>query len=346
MEKIAIITGANGQDGSYLSELLLSKNYNVVGVVRRSSVEKFDNLKNVLEDNRFHVVEGDIADPSSVNGLLRKYCPDEFYNLAAQSHVATSFEQPTYTFNVNAIGVLNILEGIRHISPLTKFYQASTSEMFGSNYDERDIGSQNEVVLEKYQDEKTTFNPRSPYGVAKLASHKLVNIYRDAYNIHGSCGILFNHESPRRGVNFVTRKITRWLAQFKYDNEGWWSNKKAFNGKLKLGNVDSVRDWGHAQDYVEGMWMMLQQDRPDDYVLATGECHSVREFLEIAFSKYELDYKEWIEIDPSLYRPADVVHLNGCADKAKTKLGWKPKKKFSDLVYDMLESDYKYAKIQ
>lgn len=340
MEKIAIITGANGQDGSYLSELLVLKGYSVIGVIRRSSVEKFDNLENVIGDSRFQVVEGDIADPSSVNSLLRKYQPDEFYNLAAQSHVATSFVQPTYTFNVNAVGVLNILEGIRHVSPKTRLYQASTSEMFGSNYDIKSEYVGGYDLETKYQDEKTPFNPRSPYGVAKLAAHKLVNIYRDAYNIHGSCGILFNHESPRRGVNFVTRKITKYIGKLIVDFE----NDKEQYERLKLGNIDSVRDWGHAQDYVEGMWLMLQQDKPDDYVLATGECHSVREFLQIAFSKYELNYEDWIEIDPNLYRPADVVHLNGDADKALLKLGWKPKKKFSDLVTDMLESDYQYAK--
>lgn len=344
MNKTAIITGANGQDGSYLAELLVSKGYNVVGMIRRSSVERLDNLHGVIGNNCFSVVEGDIADPSSVDGIIRKFQPDEFYNLAAQSHVATSFEQPTYTFNVNTVGVLNILEGIRHISPKTKFYQASTSEMFGSNYDERDIGPEHIKIIEKYQDEKTFFNPRSPYGVAKLAAHKLVNIYRDAYNIHASCGILFNHESPRRGTNFVTRKITKWLAELIYYNQDNFMYKKpfiAYNGKLKLGNIDSVRDWGHAEDYVEGMWLMLQQEKPDDYVLATGQCHSVKEFLNIAFTKYNLNYQDWIEIDPKFYRPADVVHLNGCADKAKLKLGWKPKKLFSNLVYEMIESDYK-----
>lgn len=382
MEKTAIITGANGQDGSYLSELLLSKNYNVVGIVRRSSVEKLDNIKHLLGDSRFKVVEGDISDPSSVNGMLRKYYPDEFYNLAAQSHVATSFEQPNYTFNVNTTGVLNILEGIRHISPQTKLYQASTSEMFGDNvsmdYDVQGCSIRYDGPFDKnsypykerygktystpqndfdgiFQDENTIFNPRSPYGIAKLAAHKLVNIYRDAYNIRACCGILFNHESPRRGVNFVTRKITRWIGNFlvkneclKFDGEPieWIAPPGIYDGYLYLGNIDSVRDWGHAEDYVEGMWRMLQQDKFEDFVLATGECHSVKEFLEIAFSKYNLDYKDYVRIDTNLFRPADVVHLNGCADKAKLNLGWKPKKKFSDLVYDMLESDYKYAKTQ
>lgn len=359
MEKTAIVTGVNGQDGSYLSELLISKGYTVVGVVRRSSIEKFDNLDRVIGNSNFRVVEGDIADPSSVNGLLRKYCPDEFYNLAAQSHVATSFEQPSYTFNVNTMGVLNILEGIRHNTPYTKLYQASTSEMFGSNYDIKSEYCCGADINTKYQDEQTPFNPRSPYGVAKLAAHKLVNIYRDAYNIKACCGILFNHESPRRGTNFVTRKITKWIGNFLAKNQclmfgepfqvepvEWIAPPITYDGYLSLGNIDSVRDWGHAEDYVDGMWRMLQQDKFEDFVLATGECHSVKEFLEIAFSKFNLDYKVYVRIDEKFYRPADVVHLNGCADKAELKLGWKPKKKFRDLVFDMVYSDYKNAKIQ
>lgn len=324
INKTAILTGITGQDGSYLAELLLSKNYTVIGLHRRSSSNNTSRLYNILNNTNLHLIECDITDPSSVFNILCQYKPDEFYNLAAQSHVQTSFSQPSATFNVNTLGVTNILEAIRLHSMHTKFYQASTSEMFGSNYDiDPETG-------EKYQDENTTFLPQSPYGISKLASHRMVQLYRQAYNMFVCSGILFNHESPRRGELFVTRKITKYLGSL--------VNNKT-RDKLKLGNLYAYRDWGHAKDYVYGMWLMLQQEQPDDFVLCSNTTHSVKDFLELAFDKVNLDYKDYVEIDPSLCRPAEVDYLKGSSNKANTVLGWYPKISFDALVDDMINAD-------
>ncbi len=338
----AVITGVAGQDGSHLAELLLSKDYEVYGLIRRASVPRLDNIQHIVDNNKFHLVEGDLTDPSSINKLVQETSPDEYYNLAAQSHVATSFNQPTTTFNINTIGTLNALEAIRNYSPKTKFYQASTSEMFGQNY--REVGAEwvqtftmNQPFIRpgrKIQDESVEFSPRSPYGVSKLAAHQMVKVYRESYGLFGACGILFNHEGPRRGHNFVTRKITRWLGSF-CKNSGFINHHE----KLKLGNIHAVRDFGYAGDYVRAMWLMLQQDKPDDYVVATGEGHTVEEFLDAAFKIYNLDYKSYIEIDPSLYRPAEVDYLCGCPDKANKVLGWKPEVSFEQLVCMMVRHD-------
>lgn len=345
MKKRAIIFGVNGQDGSYLSELLLSKDYEVTGVHRRSSV---DILERVKDCKGLKLIEGDVTDFNSVQTILKENQPDEVYNLSAQSHVGTSFKQPILTTEINYVGVLNLLEVIRndrHLRDGTRFYQASTSEMFGSNFTTKVIstwspegGSKTQAI--RLQNELTPFAPRSPYAVAKMAAHHAVNTYRDAYGLHASCGILFNHESPRRGENFVTRKITKWIA------ENVVCSACRDNDKLKLGNIKAYRDWGHARDYVEAMWLMLQQETPDDYVVATGETHSVEEFLTIAFTKAGVDnWSDFIEIDPQLYRPAEVDYLCGDPTKAKEKLGWRPKTTFEQLVSEMLNADVKKTKV-
>ena len=321
--KTALITGITGQDGSYLAELLLEKNYRVVGLIRRSSTITTSRISHILKYSNFILEEFDLTDPSGICSLIDKYKPDELYNLGAQSHVATSFVQPTTTFEVNTVGVVNLLEAIRKLSPHTRFYQASTSEMFGYNYNVDAYG-------QKYQNEKTALLPQSPYGIAKLASHNLVRIYRSSYNIYACSGILFNHESPRRGENFVTRKITKYLASVK--------NQK-FYQPLRLGNLNAYRDWGHAKDYVKAMWLMLQQKDPDDFVICTGQTHSVLEFLEKAFSLKNLDYKNYIVIDPELFRPAEVEYLRGDCSKAKSVMGWSPQISFDDLVKEMVEAD-------
>ena len=327
MNKVAIITGATGQDGSYLSELLLSKGYTVIGLRRRSSSEKgLERIQHLLNNNNFKLVEADITDSGCVNNLIRDYMPTEVYNLAAQSHVGTSFKQPLYTTQVNIEGPLNFLEAIRLLSPTTKFYQASTSEMFGKNYDM--FGGT------KYQQETTPFVPQSPYAVAKLAAHEMVRIYRDSYDLFACCGILFNHESERRGENFVTRKITKWIGEFVA------SGQDEDFPALRLGNLDAHRDWGHAQDYVEAMYMMLQQDEPEDYVIATSETHSVREFLTEAFNEIGITHFEpYVVIDPEFYRPCEVDWLLGHTGKAREKLGWRPKVSFQELVQRMVRSD-------
>lgn len=325
MNKVAIVTGVTGQDGSYLSELLLDKQYTVVGLHRRNSINNFERINHLIKHPHFKLEECDLTDPSGIHHLISHYQPHEVYNLAAQSHVGTSFKQPTTTFEIDTIGVINILEAIRHSSSATKFYQASTSEMFGKN---TEIDANGSV----YQDENTTFVPQSPYGVAKLASHNMVRIYRSGYGLFGCCGILFNHESPRRGENFVTRKITKYIGQL---------ISGQIKETLKLGNLSAQRDWGHAKDYVYGMWLMLQHDIPDDYVLATGETHSIYEFLKLAFEYVNLDYKEHIEIDQDLYRPAEVNYLRGISDKAQNTLNWKPQYSFTDLVHEMVDSDIK-----
>lgn len=329
MNKTAIISGVTGQDGSYLTELLLEKNYKVIGLYRRSSSPHFERLSNIINSPNLNLIEFDLTDPISIYNIISKYQPDEFYNLAAMSHVATSFSQPKTTFDVNTNGVLHILEGIRTSSSATKFYQASTSEMFGKNYD---VDQNNN----KYQDENTVLTPQSPYAVSKTASHNLVRIYREAYNIFASSGILFNHEGPRRGENFLTRKVTKYIGQL-INNQT--------SETLKLGNLQSYRDWGHAQDYVKAMYLMLQQEQPDDFVICTGETHSVLEFVKKAFATVNLDYKKYVVIDPSLYRPAEVDYLCGRSSKAKQALGWEPSISFDELVAEMVNSDIlKYKK--
>ncbi len=362
MSKTAIVTGITGQDGSYLAELLLKKGYKVVGVARRSSVSTDSNtrLANFIGHENFKFVEGEVSDANSVYSLVETWKPDEIYNLAAQSHVGTSFEQPDYTFQVNALGPTYFLEAIRRYSPETRFYQASTSEMFGKNSDKVTSLKDDAFIDLRVQGDNTAFMPQSPYGVAKLAAHHQVRIYRDAYNIHASCGILFNHESERRGENFVTRKITKWIGEFER-----WSQDAEFGGngillpehtdmvriygkplnkpefpKLRLGNLDAYRDWGHAQDYVEAMYKMLQQDVPDDYVIATGETNSVRDFLKEAFNEIGItNYQDYVVIDPKFYRPAEVEFLCGDPSKANTRLNWYPKINFRELVKRMVRSD-------
>lgn len=329
MTKIAVVTGINGQDGSYLAELLLSQGYVVVGLHRRSSTNTSSRIQNIVQNDNFILEEFDITDPSSCNYIVDKYRPQELYNLAAMSHVGTSFKQPSTTFQIDTIGVVNLLESIRHINPTTRFYQASTSEMFGANFSTKIIDG----VEYKYQDENTAFAPQSPYAIAKLASHRLVQIYREAYNLFSCSGILFNHESPRRGENFVTRKITKYLGQL--------YNHLLHNKKLSLGNLNSHRDWGHAKDYVIAMHMMLAADVPNDYVISTGQTHSVQDFLVKAFNMYNLDYNDYVYIDPELYRPCEVTFLRGDSSKAKRELGWSPLISFDELVQDMVDSDKK-----
>lgn len=323
--KTALVTGITGQDGSYLAELLYSKNYNVVGLHRRSSTNNFERIKHLVGKENFLLEEFDLTDPSGINRIVDQYKPQEFYNLGAQSHVGTSFKQPTTTFEINTVGVVNILESIRNLSPKTKFYQASTSEMFGRNFTLGEFGG-------KYQDEKTLMLPQSPYGVAKLASYHMVEIYRSSYGLFGCSGILFNHESPRRGENFLTRKVTKYIGKLV---------KGLVKEPLKLGNLDAARDWGHAKDYVKAMYLMLQQDVPSDFVIATGKTRSVKEFVETAFRLANLDYKNHVEIDSDLFRPAEVDFLKGDATKAKNKLGWIPEISFDELVMDMLQHDIK-----
>lgn len=316
MQKTAIITGVTGQDGSYLAELLLSKGYKVFGMKRRNSSGELNcaaHLEGLIE-----IVEGELDDLSSLTKLCNLAKADEFYNLASQSHVGTSFRSPIYTAKVTGLGVLNCLEAIRESGLHTRFYQASTSELFGGVHGETKVN------------EDIPFHPRSPYGAAKLFGYAITVNYREAYKMFTCNGILFNHESPRRGVNFVTRKITDGIAKIKTGQQE----------KLALGNLDSKRDWGHAQDYVEGMWMMLQQGEPDDYVLATGETHSIREFCEEAFSYAGLgSYEKYVEVDPRFYRPAEVDILLGDNTKARQKLGWQPRRTFKNLVHDMVDHD-------
>ncbi|MBK5229646.1 MAG: GDP-mannose 4,6-dehydratase [Thermoleophilia bacterium] len=319
--KKALITGITGQDGSYLAELLLEKGYEVHGLVRRSSsfnTQRIDHLyQDVHEEHpRLFLHFGDLNDASSLNRVIEKVAPDEIYNLAAQSHVKVSFEVPEYTGEITGLGTLRLLEAIRETEVPARFYQASSSEMFG-------------LVQEVPQSEKTPFYPRSPYGAAKVYSYWIVTNYREAYGIHASNGILFNHESPRRGETFVTRKITRAVANI----------KQGLQDKLYLGNLDAKRDWGFAKDYVEAQWLMLQQDEPEDFVIATGETHSVREFAERAFEHVGLNMDDHVEIDSRYYRPTEVELLIGDASKAREKLGWQPKVDFDGLVRLMVDAD-------
>ena len=362
--KSAIIFGVTGQDGSYLSEFLLDNDYKVIGVHRRSSIDTTERLNCCKDNPNFSLVCGDIVDSGSVYSIINTHRPDECYNLAAQSHVGTSFEQPETTFKINAIGPLNILEAIRTGSHNTRFYQASTSEMFGNNYSEMEgqpMDAKRTIATPyRFQDEDTSLEPRSPYAVSKVAAHNLVFTYREAYGIHASCGILFNHESERRGENFVTRKITNYGASLKceLDNTGgtdkgvqssvtrecvcWQGKDGSYYSlpHLELGNLDSHRDWGHAEDYVRGMWLMLQQDEPNDYVLSTGETYSVRDFLDRAFKRIGIeDWSKYVVINPKFYRPAEVDYLRGSPARAAHELGWKREIDFTTLVERMVDSD-------
>jgi len=332
--KSAIVIGVTGQDGSYLSEYLLDEGYDVVGVKRRTSTDNTCNLLSVLDNERFHLVEGDIVDYASVSGIFSHAtsefggAPHEVYNLAAQSHVGTSFQQPLATWDSTASGVINILEVMRQENYIdtTRFYQASTSEMFGDNYEE--------CNGEKIQTENTRFNPRSPYAVAKVAAHNSVSLYRDAYGLFGCCGILFNHESPRRGEHFVTRKVTKYVGRL------YQALKRGESiEKLGLGDLDIRRDWGHAVDYVRAMHMMLQHDEPDDYIVSTGTSYSIHDLCRVAFSAIGQDYKDWVYTDPQFVRPAEVPHLQGVCDKAHNVLGWEPQITFSELIEGMVLND-------
>jgi GDPmannose 4,6-dehydratase len=315
-QKTALITGITGQDGSYLADFLLEKDYRVVGMVRRTSTINFDRIKHIQD--HVDIVQGDLLDQSSMMELMREYQPDEVYNLAAQSFVPTSFTQPVLTGEFTALGVTRILEAIRHVKPDARFYQASSSEMFGK-------------VQEVPQRETTPFYPRSPYGVAKLYGHWITINYRESYNLFACSGILFNHESPRRGLEFVTHKVTHAAARIKLGQQK----------ELRVGNLEARRDWGFAGDYVRGMWMMLQQDKPDDYVLATGETHSVQELCEVAFARVGLNWQDYVKIDPKYYRPAEVDLLIGDPTKAAHILGWKPHVTFKGLVEMMVDADMK-----
>ena len=326
--KKAIIYGVTGQDGSYLSELLLSKEYTVYGITRRTSVDNTLRINHLSNKNNFILLQGDVTDTSSIYRLLNEVQPDEVYNLAAQSHVGTSFEQPLLTWNVTGQGCLNILEVIRQMGNRPRFYQASSSEMFGDQYNL-------DNNREKYQDEKTRFAPQSPYAIAKLAGHSAVSLYRRSYGLFACGGILFNHESERRGERFVTRKISRYVADL------YWATQTGRSiPKLKLGNLAARRDWGHAEDYVEAMWMMLQQDEPMDFVIATGETYSVEDYLKEAFKCINIiEYMDYAEVDENLRRPSEVPYLRGIADKAKRRLDWKPKTGFKQLVSRMVQHD-------
>ncbi len=321
MRKRALITGITGQDGSYLTELLLSKDYEVYGIIRRSSSFNTNRIDHIYQDPhafsaRLHLVYGDLNDASSLNKILRDIQPDEIYNLGAQSHVRVSFDVPEYTGEVTGLGTLRLLEAIRDTGIKPKFYQASSSELYG-------------LVQEVPQTEKTPFYPRSPYAVAKLYSYWITVNYRESYNLFACNGILFNHESPRRGETFVTRKVTKAAAAIKL----------GLQDKLFLGNLDAKRDWGFAGDYVEAMWLMLQQESPEDFVVATGETYSVRDLLNETFSYLDLDWQRHVEIDPRYYRPAEVDLLIGDATKARLKLGWEPKVTFKELVKMMVDAD-------
>ena len=312
----ALITGITGQDGSYLADFLLAKGYQVIGMVRRSSTVTFGRIQHIQD--KITIIQGDLHDQSSLVDMIEEYRPDEVYNLAAQSFVPTSWNQPVLTGEVTALGVTRLLEAIRHVNPKTRFYQASSSEMFGK-------------VREVPQRETTPFYPRSPYGVAKVYAHWITVNYRESYGMYSVSGILFNHESPRRGLEFVTRKITNGVARIKL----------GLTGELRLGNLEARRDWGFAGDYVAGMWLMLQSDEPRDYVLGTGQTHSVREFCEAAFSYVSLDYRDYVVQDPLFYRPAEVDLLVADPARARDELHWMPSVGFKELVQLMVDADLK-----
>jgi GDPmannose 4,6-dehydratase len=318
MIKKALITGITGQDGSYLAELLLNKGYEVHGLARRVSNPNYRNINHILD--QINLIDGDITDQASLNNAIRSSNPDEIYNLAAQSFVATSWKQPALTTETNALGPLKLLEAMKNFAPEAKFYQASTSEMYGNSHEEGK------------QDEGTPFHPRSPYAIAKLYAYWITNNYRESFNLFTSNGILFNHESPRRGIEFVTRKITDGVARIKL----------GLSDSLSLGNLDAKRDWGFAGDYVKAMWLMLQQDEPEDYVVATGETHSVKEFVQTAFDAAGIpNWEDYVKQDPKYMRPADVELLKGVPDRTIEKLGWRPEISFDSLVQMMVESDIK-----
>ncbi len=313
-QKTALITGMTGQDGSYLAEFLVQKGYSVVGMVRRSSVERFERVEELRD--HVHFVQGDLLDQSSMSSIIRKYKPREIYNLAAQSFVPTSWEQPVLTAEFTAVGVTRLLEAIRETDPSIRFYQASSSEMFGK-------------AQEVPQRETTPFYPRSPYGVAKVYAHWITVNYRESFGLFACSGILFNHESPRRGREFVTRKVSDGVARIKL----------GLQQNLSLGNLDAKRDWGYAGDYVEAMWLMLQQDEPRDYVIATGETHSVQEMVELAFSHVGLNWEDHVVVDPRLVRPAEVDLLVGDSSLAQKELNWRPKTSFAELIQGMVDAD-------
>ena len=326
MRKRALITGITGQDGSYLTELLLEKGYEVYGLIRRSSTFNTDRIDHLYQDphepdTRLRLVYGDLNDSSSLNSILRRIEPDEIYNLGAQSHVRVSFDVPEYTAEVTGLGTVRLLEAIRETGIRPKFYQASSSEIFGK-------------VVEVPQSERTPFYPRSPYGCAKAYSYYITVNYRESYGLFACNGILFNHESERRGETFVSRKITRAATRIKL----------GLQDKLYLGNLDAKRDWGHARDYVEAMWRIMQAEAADDFVIATGETHSVRDFLDEAFGRLNLDWREYVDIDPRYYRPAEVDVLLGDATKARQILGWEPKVSFGELVHLMVDNDLQIAR--
>ena len=310
----AFITGITGQDGSHLAEFLLSKGYDVHGLVRRSSVEEYSRLEGFRDRLTLH--RGDLLDSTSLMSALASCQPDEIYNLAAMSFVSTSWQQPTLTSEITGLGVLRVLEAMRQVCPRARFYQASSSEMFG-------------LANETPQRETTPFHPRSPYGVAKVFGHGITVNYRESYDLFACSGILFNHEGPRRGLDFVTRKITHTVARIKL----------GLDTQLSLGNLQAKRDWGFAGDYVQAMWMMLQQHEPDDYVIGTGEAHSVEEFVELAFAHADLDWRQYVTIDSNLFRPADVAVLQADASKARRALGWEPEVSFQELVAMMVDAD-------
>ncbi|TAK13020.1 MAG: GDP-mannose 4,6-dehydratase [Anaerolineae bacterium] len=310
----ALITGVNGQDGSYLAELLLEKGYTVAGMVRRSSTRNYERIEHLLDD--IDIIQGDLHDQSSLVDVMERVQPDEVYNLAAQSFVPTSWNQPVLTGEVSALGVTRLLEAIRLVKPAARFYQASSSELFGK-------------VREVPQNEDTPFYPRSPYGVAKVYAHWITVNYRESYGMHAASGILFNHESPRRGLDFVTRKITHGAARIRL----------GLQTELRLGNLEAKRDWGFAKDYVEAMWLMLQQEAAEDFVIGTGKAHSVREFCEAAFKHVGLNYEDYVVEDERFYRPAEVDLLLADPTRAKEKLGWQPRVSFSELVQMMVEAD-------
>lgn len=343
-KKKAVITGITGQSASYLAELLLSKGYEVWGIYRRTTSPHFENLQSIIDNKNLHLVCGDITDSAFIFSCLSSVKPNEIYNLAAQSFVKASFDQPIHTFDVDTTGVLNILEWVRQHSKETKFYQASTSEMFGKSFSVKDsvVRYKNEtggiscsLNRKAYQDEKTDFEPQSPYAIAKLAAHHLCRLYREAYGLYVVSNITFNHESPRRGKEFVTRKITDYIGRLINSN-----NREAFP-KLQLGNIYSSRDWGHARDYMEAAYSAMQQDTGDDYVICTGETHTVEQFLEEAFGHVGLKWQDYVEISKEHMRPAEVDYLCGDASKARKKLGWSPKTTFKQLVVEMVESSIK-----
>jgi GDPmannose 4,6-dehydratase len=319
MAKKALITGVTGQDGSYLAEFLLKKSYEVIGMIRRTSTLNFERIKHIQD--QITLAPGDLVDQVSIIDILREHRPDEVYNLAAQSFVPISWSQPVLTGEVTALGVTRVLDAIRTVDPTIRFYQASSSEMFGK-------------VRETPQNENTPFYPRSPYGVAKVYGHWITVNYRESYNLFACSGILFNHESPRRGLEFSTHKVTYGAARIKL----------GLSNELKMGNLDSKRDWGYVEDYVRAMWLMLQQDEPDDYVVGTGRTHSVRELCELAFDYLGLDWRDHVVVDPKFLRPADVDFLVADAAKARAKLGWEPAVTFEELIQMMVDADLEALK--